>query len=198
MMIQHRAISRARLTGRVVLSAVAFGLAVTALGTAGTASASCASLNGHGIGQGCESTPGSVAIGLGKDAKATSLGTGNVAIAVGNPGDSRFYGTPTSTQAYANGTGNTSIALGDGSVAGTLGHRNTALVVGRGSNAHSYGGSLPNPTQIEDYFRSRHNTSVTVGNGSEAAAVGSHRKLSTAFGNNKQLQNNGLNQAPPG
>ena len=173
-----KAIPRARLTGGVVLSAVAFGLAVTALGTAGSANASCASLNGHGIGQGCESTPGSVAIGLGKDAKATSLGTGNVAIAVGNPGYSRFYGTPTQTQAYANGTGNTSVALGDGSIAGTLGHGNTALVVGQGSNAYSYGGSyVPAPTQISDYKPSSHNISVTLGDSSEAGAVGPHRKL---------------------
>ena len=126
-----------------------------------------------------------MSVGLGRDAKADSIGPGNVAVAVGNPG-------PNPTQAYANGVGNTSVALGDGSVAGTLGHGNTALVVGRGSNAHSYGGSLPNPTQISDYFPSRHNTSVTVGNGSKAEAVGSHHKLSTAFGNNRQRQNNGL------
>ena len=160
---------------------------------AGTANASCASLNGHGIGQGCESTPGSVAVGLGKDAKATSLGRGNVAVAVGNPGHNRFYGTDIPAQAYANGTGNGSVALGDGSVAGTLGTGNGALVVGNGSNAHSYGGVRNSPpTQISDYKPSRFNTSVTVGHGSEAGAVGSHHRLSTALGNGKQNQNNGL------
>jgi len=33
---------------------------------------------------------------------------------------------------------------------------------------------------------------VTVGNGSEAGAVGDHDKVSSAFGNNRQRQNNGL------
>ncbi len=152
-----RAIPRARLTGGVVLSAVAFGLAVTALGTAGSANASCASLNGHSIGQGCLSTPGSASIGLGRNAQADSAGPGSVAIAVGNPGYNRFYNTEHPTLAYAHGTGNTSIALGDGALAGSLGTGNRAFVLGRGSNAFSYGGNLSDP------LRSRFNTSVTVG-----------------------------------
>ena len=188
-----RATPRARLTGGVLLSAVAFGLAVTALGTAGSANATCASLNGHNSGQGCKSTVGSVSIGLGRDATADSAGAGSVAVAVGNPGYSRFYGATHPTLAYAHGTGNVSVALGDGGLAGTLGHGNRAFVLGQGSNAFSYGGNLSSP------LRSRHNTSVTVGDRSEAAAVGSHHRLSTAFGNNKQLQNNGLNpSARPG
>ena len=90
------------------------------------------------------------------------------------PGTTASTALTSPTQAYANGTGNGSVALGDGSVAGTLGTGNGALVVGNGSNAHSYGGSqVPNPTQISDYKPSRFNTSVTVGDGSEAGAVGS-------------------------
>jgi hypothetical protein len=187
-----RAISRGRLTGGAVLSAVAFGLAVIALGTAGSANASCASVNGHNIGQGCESTVGSVSVGLGRDARADSAGLGSVAIAVGNPGYSRFYESDHPTLAYAHGTGNVSVALGNGSLAGTLGNGNRAFVLGRGSNAFSYGGNIASP------FGSNHNTSIALGNKSEAGAVGPARKLSTAFGNNKQLQNNGLNQAPQG
>ena len=82
-----------------------------------------------------------------------------------------------------------------------------AAMVGSGSNAFSYGGSsvlIPTslraigiPTSLSDYRRSHFNTSIVLGNKSEAGAVGPARKLSTAFGNNKQLQNNGLNQAPP-
>ena len=187
-----KAIARARLTGGVVLSAVAFGLAVTALGTAGSANASCVSVGRISTGPDCKSDVGNVAIGLGKGAEATSLGTGNVAIAVGNPGKSLFYNSDNQpTLAYAKGTGNVSVALGDGSLAGTLGNGNRAFVLGRGSNAFSYGGNLSVPLE------SSHNTSVTIGDFSEAGAVGRHHKLSTAFGNNKQLQNNGLNQAPP-
>ena len=186
-----RAIPRARLTGGVLLSAVAFGLAATALGTAGSANASCASLNGHNIGQGCKSTVGSVSVGLGRDARADSAGPGSVAIAVGNPGYSRFYKSTHPTLAYAHGTGNVSVALGDGSLAGTLGNGNRAFVLGQGSNAFSYGGNI-----ASDPFESNHNTSVTIGDCSEAGAVGPHHKLSTAFGNNKQAQNNGLKPAP--
>ena len=160
---------------------------------AGSANASCASLNGHNIGgHGCTSTPGSVSVGLGRDAQATSLGTGNVAVAVGNPGKSLFYRSDHPTLAYAEGTGNVSVALGDGSLAGTKGNGNRAFVLGQGSNAFSFGGDIASP------FGSNHNTSVTIGDLSDARAVGPHHKLSTAFGNNKQLQNNGLNQAPPG
>ena len=117
------------------------------MGTAGSANASCASLNGHSIGQGCKSTVGSVSVGLGRDARADSAGAGSVAVAVGNPGYSRFYGTTHPTLAYAHGTGNVSVALGDGSLAGTLGHGNRAFVLGQGSNAFSYGGNLHRPLE---------------------------------------------------
>jgi len=177
----------------ILLGGAGAAALTAALSGAGSANASCASLNGHNIGQGCKSTPGSVAVGIGRDAQATSLGTRNVAIAVGKPGDNPFYGRPGPTLAYADGTGNTSVALGNGSNAGTLGTRNTALAVGNGSNAFSYGGVAHVPiTQVSDYKPSSHNTSVTVGNGSEAGAVGDHDKVSSAFGNNRQRQNNGL------
>ena len=149
-----KAISRARLTGGVVLSAVAFGLAVTALGTAGSANASCASLNGHNIGQGCKSTVGSVSVGLGKDAQATSWGPATSPSPSATPATTRFYNPTSPTLAYAKGTGNVSVALGDGSLAGTLGTGNRAFVIGQGSNAFSYGGDtdsvrIPPPEQSQ-------------------------------------------------
>ena len=182
-----RAIPRARLTGGVLLSAVAFGLAATALGTAGSANASCASLNGQSIGHGCTSDTGGASVALGRGARADSSGPGSVAVAVGNPGPNGFYpGAILPTHAVANGPGSTSVALGDGSQAGSLGNGSHAFVVGRGSNAFSYGGNKGNIP-----FAGKGDTSVTVGNGSEAGAVGNH-KLSTAFGNGHQRQNNGL------
>ena len=139
-----------------------------ALSGAGSANASCASLNGHNIGgHGCTSTVGSASIGLGRDAQADSAGPGSVAVAVGNPGYNRFYNTSHPTLAYAHGTGNTSVALGDGTLAGTLGTGNRAFVLGQGSNAFSYGGNVGNVPQP-----GRFNTSVTVGDRSEAGAVG--------------------------
>lgn len=184
-----------------VITATLLGGAIVAgpllLGT-GTANASCASVNGHRVGQGCESTPGSTSIGLGRDAKATADGPGNLAVAVGNPGHNPFYGQRVPTLAYAGGTNNVSLAFGDGSNAGTLGHGNSALVVGNGSNAFSYGGSrVPSPSSLSDYLPSRSNTSVTLGHRSEAGSVGPKHKLSTAFGNDKRAQNNGLKPATP-
>jgi hypothetical protein len=85
----------------VLLGGAGAAALAAALSGAGSANASCASLNGHNIGQGCTSTPGSVAVGVGRDAQATSLGTRNVAVAVGNPGQNPFYGQPGPTLAYA-------------------------------------------------------------------------------------------------
>jgi len=160
-------------TGGVLLSAIALALVTTALGTAGTANASCASIGNVSTGPDCESAPGSVAIALGDHATATPTGGPmNLAVAVGNPGPNPFYGTVLPTKADANGTGNVSLAFGDGSNAGTLGKRNTAFVLGQGSNAFSYGGN--NGTTP---FAGKANTSVTVGNGSEAGASGATSSL---------------------
>ena len=179
---------KAALVGGAAAAALA-----AALSGAGSANASCASLNGHDIGQGCKSTARQRLVGLGRDAQADSAGPGNVAIAVGNPGYNRFYNTDRPTLAYAHGTGNTSVALGDGSTGGHAGHTVTrAFVLGKAPT--------PSPTAVRQCAchpdlglqPSSHNTSVTVGDRSEAGAVGSHHRLSTAFGNDRQRQNNGL------
>jgi len=161
------------------------GGVAAALGGAGAANASCASLNGQSIGAGCTTGTGGFSLALGP-AAATAAGPGNIAIAVGNPGFNRFYGTNVPTQALADGgTGNVAVALGDGSNAGSRGNHNTAFVLGQGSNAFAYGGNNGNIPQPGN-----HNTSITVANGGEAGAVGKH-KLSTAFSSGRHL-NNGL------
>src|SRR6478609_11041371 len=123
-----------------IIAAAGLGAALIAapLTAAGTASASCVSLNGHGagdgpgVGGGCESDPGSLSIGLGKDTRVHTDGVGNVGIAIGNPGQNPVYGYQP-TQAYAGGeSGNFSLALGKGTNAGSMGTRNTAVAVGPG------------------------------------------------------------------
>jgi hypothetical protein len=71
---RHRAISNNKLAGSVVVGAVASGLAITALSSAGTASATCASIDGMNNGGGCTSTPTSFAIGLGPNTTANATG----------------------------------------------------------------------------------------------------------------------------
>src|SRR5271167_1886601 len=82
-MRQHRTISNNKLAGGVLLGAVASGLAAAALGGAGTANATCASISGIGNGNGCTSTPTSFAIGLGPNTTATASGLFDAAIANG-------------------------------------------------------------------------------------------------------------------
>src|SRR5690349_8160386 len=101
---------------KVITAAAAI---VAALSGAGTANASCASLNGHDIGQGCTSTVGSASVALGHGAQASSEGPGAVVVAVGNPATSPFYGPGTQTAALASGPGSTSVAIGNGSFAGS-------------------------------------------------------------------------------
>ena len=81
---KHTAIKKDKLRGRLLLGAVASGLAATALGGAGTADATCASISGVGNSVDCTSTPGSFAVGLGSGATANSNGPFDGAVAVGN------------------------------------------------------------------------------------------------------------------
>ena len=168
-----KAIARARLTGGVVLSALAFGLAVTALGTAGSANASCVSVGRISTGPDCKSNVGNVAIELGKDAEATSLGTSNVTIAISNPSKSLFYNSDNQpTLAYAKGTSNVSVALSNDSLAGTLGIAQTHLRPWSGLQR-----LLLQRQPLRSPWRAADNTSLTIGDFSEAGAVGRHHKL---------------------
>jgi hypothetical protein len=164
----------------IVGGIAAFVIAGPLMG-AGTANASCASLNGHDIGKGCVSGPGSLSIGLGKDAQVHTDGYGNLGVAIGNPGQNPVYGFQP-TQAYAGDRpGNVAIAIGDGSNAGSLGLGNVAIAVGPGNNAYSFGG---HPVELNQ--PSKFNTSIVVGKNSNAYAIGSGHKLATTFGNGKQ------------
>ena len=131
-----------------LMGGVAAAAVAAALGGAGAANASCASLNGQSIGAGCTTGTGGFSLALGP-AAATAAGPGNIAIAVGNPGFNRFYGTNVPTQALADGgTGNVAVALGDGSNAGSRGNHNTAFAWGRAAT--------PSPTAATTAtFRSR-------------------------------------------
>ncbi len=155
-----------------VVGGIAAAGIIAAMCATGTASASCASLNGNHIGKGCDGVNGGFALGLGPKATAVADGPGTVAIAVGNAGANKFYpDTVMGPQAYAKGSQSVALALGDGSNAGTLGHHNLAVVLGKGSNAYSYGGNSDN---LRPYPGNR-NASITVGDGKEAGAVGNHR-----------------------
>jgi hypothetical protein len=108
-MAKHRAPSKDRLAGGLLLGAVASGLAAAALGGAGAANATCASISGVGAGAGCTSTPTSFAIGLGPGTEVNAQGLFNGAIAVG-----------TETEASATGVGNLAVAVGNPGVNGQV------------------------------------------------------------------------------
>src|SRR5271167_539900 len=85
-MAKHTAISRDRFAGGLLLGALAAGLAAAVLGAAGTASATCASINGVGNGNGCTSTATSFAVGLGPNTTANASGLFDGAVANGFSG----------------------------------------------------------------------------------------------------------------
>ena len=178
---KRTATSTEKIAGGVLLGAVASALAAGALVAAGSANATCASISGIGNGGGCTSTFGSAAVALGANATATADGPMNLAVAVGNPGPNPFYkGAVLPTQALARGTFNGAFAIGSGTNAGSFGVANSAAAVGNGSNAFSYGGNqglIPQPSKF--------NTSIVLGNRSEAGAVGPVGKLAAAIGNDK-------------
>jgi hypothetical protein len=198
-MNQHRSTSVAKRTCGAVLAAITSALTITALGTAGSANATCVSVNGIHNGGGCESSAGSAAVALGRNATAKAVGgPGNLAVAVGNPGFNNVYSPladgDVSTQALAQGTFNRSFAIGDGTNAGSSGLGNAAIAVGNGNNAFSFGGyhDYAPPPLSSDF-----NTSIVVGKNSNANAVGPARRLATAFGNGKTGLNNALKPATP-
>jgi hypothetical protein len=149
-MSQHRAKSKDKLAGDILLGAVASGLAAAALTCAGTASATCASISGIGNsttpGNFCTSTPTSFAVGLGNNVTAESNGLFSGAIAVGL--------TNTGTQfTTASALGNFTIALaaGPNTVADAGSPANPAstnfnYAAALGSNVRSFAGQTPGDT----------------------------------------------------
>jgi hypothetical protein len=72
-MSKHRAPSKERLAGALLLGAAASGaLAIASLSGAGAANATCASISGVGNGNGCTSTATNFAVGLGPNTTATA------------------------------------------------------------------------------------------------------------------------------
>src|ERR1700688_486338 len=101
-MVRHRASSKEKLARAVLLRAVAAGLAAAALGAAGTANATCASISGVAAGTGCTRPATSFAIGHGPGTDDHAEGLFNVAIAVG-----------TEPEASATRVGNSDHAVGN-------------------------------------------------------------------------------------
>lgn len=130
---------------------------MASLSGAGVVSATCVSISGVGNGNGCFSSPNSVAVGVGTNAHAfangqfdrsiavgdnstaqTNAGNFNVALAVGtgagaaaptgNFNTAAAVGTDAFAQSF--GTANTAIALGTKAIANSEGYGNIAAAVG--------------------------------------------------------------------
>jgi len=167
-----------------VVGGIAAAGIIAAFSATGTASASCASLNGNHIGKGCEGVNGGLALGLGPKATAVADGPGTVAISIGGRGVNNVpaYGDQP-TQTLARGAGNFSLAVGNGTNAGSLGKGNVAIALGNGSNASSFGGH-----PVEKNKPSRFNTSVVLGNRGNAYAIGPRGKHAFQVGQGTDLQ----------
>jgi hypothetical protein len=191
-MSKHRAPSKERLAGALLLGAAASGaLAIASLSGAGAANATCASISGVGNGNGCTSTATNFAVGLGPNTTATAAnGVFNGALAVGNGATASAGINPTdafnlsaaigpgSKASTGGGVSQLALAVGTGSTADpTWGNNNYAFVIGNQSQAIA-GGTPASPVS---------NTSAFVlGNNSSVNTSATHPVL-VAIGNNKTL-----------
>jgi hypothetical protein len=133
---QHRAISKEKLAGGVLLGAVVSGLAAVAVSAAGSANATCASISGIGNSANCQSSLGAFAVGLGSNTFASSNGLFSGAVANGL--------TNTGAQfTVASSTGNLDFAYAEGpnTIARSTG--NLALAVAIGSGVSAFAGNTP-------------------------------------------------------
>jgi hypothetical protein len=128
------AISKDKVAGAVLVSV----LAAASLGGVGTASATCIGISGINIGDGCSSSFGNFALGLGEDTTANAAGNLTSAIAIG-----------TGTTAGSTGSGSLAYAGGLESEALANGILNTAVAglgfggpLGVGTNAFAQSGFL--------------------------------------------------------
>ena len=175
----------------MLLGAVASALAAAALGGAGTANATCASINGIGNGGDCTSTIGSAAFALGPNAKATAIGLGNSAIVIG-AGSTANAGKFAATDFFNNATvvgnnseatawqgiGNSSTVIGDygHAWAGSTGHKpvgtqlnfNRATIIGNGNNTDLGGAS----EGLTGYPGGNNVVYATSGNNQSATVIG--------------------------
>jgi len=124
--------ARHKITGGVLLGAVASSLAAAALGGSGTASATCASISGLSAGSSggstCTSTPTSFAIGIGDNTTAIANGLFTGAVAVGD------NGANDATRAASTGALSLALALGKNTFAVTDGNLNLAVAQGQGAS----------------------------------------------------------------
>lgn len=172
-----------------MLAALSSGaLAATALSSAGTANASCASFGGVvNLGKGCTTTNfGDTAIGIGKNVTVRASGGFNTAVGIGT----------NEVLADAEGRGNVSFALGDAPGATSKGLLNRAVAVG--SPGFNPGPNFGNdPAGIYDTVAESDgtlNSSTSFGKGSIAFAVngapfgsqkvGLNRSIAVGNGNN--------------
>jgi hypothetical protein len=195
-----------RVSGGMMIGALAAGaLATLSLNSAGTADASCASLNGFNIGSGCHTTDfGDFALGIGNVSSVSASGGFNTAIAFGNgasavsTGRLNFtFAAGTDASARATGTLNRSVAIGnrgnnvyygpnDYTYARTTGSMNSAYAIGNGNTALVTSGK-ENPLNGPGF-----STAVAVGSGNAASARNGSVKLSIAAGS-QQKALNGVN-----
>jgi hypothetical protein len=119
--------SRQKLVGGAVLGVVA-SLAVTALGSAATADATCLSISGINLGHGCTSTMGSFAVGLGPNTTASATGLLSIAIA-----DGRTNTGAQTTDSDSEGNLAIALAVGADSHARSIGTLDIAAAVGNGT-----------------------------------------------------------------
>jgi hypothetical protein len=195
-----------RVSGGMLFGALAAGtLATLSLNSAGTANASCASVNGFNIGSGCHTTDfGDFALGIGNVSSVSASGGFNTAIAFGNGASATSTGrlnftfaAGTDASARATGTLNRSVAIGnrgnnvyyganDYTYARTLGSLNSAYAIGNGNTAVVSSGNQ-NPLKGPGFT-----TSIAVGNGNAASAGDGSVRLSIAAGSGRKAHN-GLN-----
>ncbi len=129
----------------VLLGGAAAAVIAAALSGAGSANASCASLNGHNIGQGCMSTPGSVSVGLGRDAQADLGGAWQRRRRRRQSRPQPFYDRTTSRPwRMRTGPATPPSRSATAATGGHAGHPQHASWWDSGSNAFSYGGNVAN------------------------------------------------------
>lgn len=121
-----------KLAGGALLAAAAAGATAAALASADTASASCASISGIGVGSSngstCASTPSSFAVGLGDNTHASAVGIYTGAVAIGDNG-------PTDSTVAQAGPGFGAIAFADGRNTKAVTNGSYALAVAQGTGA---------------------------------------------------------------
>jgi hypothetical protein len=179
MTTERRTGSMDKLAGGVLLSALASGLAVGALGGAGTANATCASISGVNVGGGCTSSATSFSVALGKNATASAQGTFSGAVAIGENAKARTTGVANfagafgkNTQADAIGKGNLAIAQGEAADA-TAEDKYLNPVTARADGEYNVALNLGS--------RTKPSFSPTTG-ASSVSAIGSHNFAANLFG----------------